>query len=146
MRLKTIDPSTGLQKPPSHHQLKPVQATGLEMLSWALHQPVTQIIRLRAFRRLQKGSPGYFIITVFISRTCLDSPIDSGYSAKVEQPGARQNNPLDPEISVRGSGSQAGEGKGTGRAVPPKSYFLLLLRFNNKRRLQKPNLSFPDSA
>lgn len=135
MQLKTIDPSTGLQKPPSHHQLKPVQATGLEMLSWALHQPVTQIIQLRGFHRLQKGSPGYSIIIVFISRTCLDSPIDSGYSAKVEQPGARQNNPLDPEISVRGSGSQAGEGKGTGRAVPPKSYFFITSPFRQQEKV-----------
>lgn len=67
---------------------------GLGTLSWASYQPFTQIIQLRAFHHLQKGSPGYFIITVFISRPCLESPIYLGYSAKVEQPGAKQNNPF----------------------------------------------------
>jgi len=71
-----------------------------------------------------------------MSRLCLESPIYSGCCAKVKLPGAKQNNPLDPEISVQGCGSQAGEGRGTGCAVSPKSYVLLPL-YSGKRRLQK---------
>lgn len=137
MLLKTIYPSTGWQKPTSHHRLKTEQAVGLGTRSWALHQRFTQIIQLRAFHCLRKGSPGYFIIAACISRPCLESPIYSGYSAKVELPEAKQNNPLDSERSVRDSRSQAEEGQGMGSAVPSKSYFLLLLHLDNKQRLQK---------
>lgn len=113
-----------------------VQVTALVHVSWTLSQQFTQIIQLRALRLLQKGSPGYFITVIFISMLCLESPVYSEYPAKVKLPGAKQINPLDTEITVRGCRSQAGEDEGTGRAVPSKSDVLLPLH-SDRRRLQK---------
>lgn len=107
----------------------------LQHFPWASHQQFTQIIQLRALRPVLKGSPD--ISSLQFSRPCLESPIYSGYPAKVELPRAKENNPFDSEIRVPGCRSQAGEGQGTEPAVPLTSYFLLPLNSDNGRRLQK---------